>query len=119
MKIFAISLVLLISIIVLVVINSFYIERTIDRLIELSDIAQSEKTPDAIEQLCDYWEDHRSYVALSVSLREIDSVTENLLNVKSAFDENNEWMMKQSYALLINALEDIRRYEKIAILNIF
>ena len=119
MKIFAVSLLLLISMVALVVINALYIERTIDRMIELSDASRNNKSAESLDELCRYWESHRSFIALSVSLREIDSVTENLLNIKSAFSEGNEWMLEQSYALFLNALEDIRRYEKIALINIF
>ncbi len=118
MKLFALSLILPILIITLVVINTFYINQTIDKLIELADEVRNEQTIGSAEKLLSYWEGHRSFIALSVSLREIDSTTENILILKSACNENNKWMIEQSYNLFCNSLEDIRRYEKIDLLNI-
>lgn len=119
MKGFAISLILLAVIIIMILINAFYIKSTLDKLERLAQGVWSERTPEAVSSLMDYWEKHRATVALSVSLREIDRVTENLLCLQAACIESNEVMMKQSYSLFINALDDIKRYERISVINIF
>ena len=118
MKIFALSLLLPILIIALVVANSIYVNRTITTLTERARTLTQDRTDTAAEKLLSYWEGHRSLIALSVSLREIDSTTENIICFKSACANDNEWLIEQSYSLLCNSLDDIRRYEKISLLNI-
>lgn len=119
MKGFTVSLILLLSIIILVITNIIYVNSTITRLERLARNVWNTRTSDAADELYRYWESCRSFVGLSVSLREIDSVTENLLSLQAACNEGNEWLIEQSYVLFCNALEDIRRYEKITLLNIF
>ncbi|MBO7310734.1 MAG: hypothetical protein J6U86_05010 [Clostridia bacterium] len=118
MKIFALSLLLPILIIALVVANSIYVNRTINTLTELARTLKQDRTAVSAEKLLSYWESHRAFIALSVSLREIDSTTENIICFKSACANNNDWLIEQSYSLLCNSLDDIRRYEKISLLNI-
>lgn len=119
MKGFTVSLILLAFIIVLVVLNVLYVNRTINELEQLAGDVWHTRTADAVDELYSYWEKCRSLVGLSVSLREIDSATENLLSLQAACNEGNDWLIEQSYVLFCNALEDIRRYEKITLLNIF
>lgn len=119
MKGFTVSLILLACIIALVTANVIYVNRTIDRLEQLAGNVRNTRTADAVNELYTYWEKYRSFVGLSVSLREIDSATENLLSLQAACNEGNDWLTEQSYVLFCNALEDIRRYEKITLLNIF
>ena len=56
---------------------------------------------------------------MSTSLRDVDSVTENLLNFRTSIIEGNDLLLEQSYALLCNSLDDIARYERISLENIF
>lgn len=113
------SLLLLVFVIVAVSFNYVYVNGTIETLGTLAEQAWQEKSPDNVSELIDYWEKHRPYIGLSVSLREIDSVTENLLNLNVACSKGNDTMIEQSYSLFITALEDIKRYEKLSIINIF
>ena len=119
MRGFIISIALLLTVLALVIINAIYINKTIDRMTEIADDVKANTSEEAINELYEYWETHRYFVALSVSLREIDSVTENLLNLKTACAEKNSWLINQSYSLFINSLEDIRRYEELSSLALF
>ena len=119
MKVFVLSLILLALAISLVLINVCYVKRTTDTLLLLADEVHADPSQKTVGRLSEYWDEHRSTLALSVSLRDIDSVTESLLNLQTASLEKNEWLIEQSYALFRNALEDIRRYETLSIINIF
>ena len=113
------SLILLTVVVTLVIINAFYVDSTLEKLDRLADRAFNEPSEKSLAELIDYWERHRSFVGLSASLREVDSVPENMLNLQTSFREGNSVMAEQSYSLLCNALDDIRRYEKLSIINIF
>ena len=119
MKIFAISLILLTITVALVLVNVSYVKSTTDNLLSLAKDVRADPCEKTVGRLAECWDRHRSVLALSVSLRDIDSVTENLLNLKTACLEKNEWLVEQSYSLFCNALEDIRRYETLSVLNIF
>ena len=90
------SLILLTVAIILVVINAFYINITVEKLDELADTVLHEQTEASVSELLDYWEKHHPFIGLSVSLREIDRVTENLLNLRTACRECNDVMTEQS-----------------------
>ena len=119
MKELTVSLILLAVVIILVIANALYVNSTLEQLGELTEKAFNERSEESVSELIGFWEKHKPLVGLSASLREIDSVTENMLNLQTSFKESNEVIAEQSYSLLRNALDDIRRYEKISIINVF
>lgn len=119
MKIFTVSLILLVLAIALVIANVAYVNHATNELLSLARDVHEDPCEKTVGRLSEYWDSQRSLLALSVSLRDIDSVTENLLNLQTACLEQNEWLIEQSYALFRNALEDIKRYETLSVLNIF
>ncbi len=116
MKAFVASLVLLAIILCAIVVNALYSNKILERIEKLAgEVYKDSTSEEVLSRLCDYWSSHRDYLSLSVSLDDIDSVTECLLEFKAAAKEQNSMMLSQSYALLCNALDDIARFEKISI----
>ena len=120
MRAFAITIVLFIAVIILVTANALYVNSTLERTKQLAtEIYKDSTSSEALSELYDHWQKHKSFIALSTSLRDIDSVTENLLNFKTAVIQGNDMLIHQSYALLCNALDDVARYESFSLENIF
>lgn len=118
MRALAISLGLLAVIIAAVLTNVFYMANAIDDLKQLAlEVLEGESG--AMDRLMSAWEKHKVLMGLSVSFREIDSATEQLLMLKTAHELSNQPVLHQSYALFCNALDDIGRYERISVDNIF
>ncbi len=120
MKTFAISIILFLAVIVLVTVNVFYVNGVLEHTKQLAtEIYKDSTSTEALSELYDHWQSHKSWLGLSVSLRDIDSVTENLLNFKTAVIQGNDILLHQSYALLCNSLDDVARYESFSVENIF
>ncbi len=120
MKVVIASAILFLIVIAAVIGNAVYSDTVLDKLHMLAENAYKNSTSDEmLSELCDYWESYRDYFSLTASLKDIDSVTENLLNFKTATQNGNTTGRDQSYILLCNALDDIARFEKISFVNIF
>ena len=120
MKALAIALILFLLIITIVVLNAIFVERTIIQAQELSiTILKNDKASLAVDKLWDFWQDRSRLLSLSVSKREIDAATENLLLFKTAYSEGNTYLSKQYCNMFCKLLEDILRYEKISISSLF
>ena len=108
-----ISLLLFTAVISLMIFNIKYVSDTVSTMKELaSDVRDGNQDSDT---LVEYWNTRRTYLGFCVSFREIDKVSENVLCLKNARSEQSELMVKQSYLLLCDSLDDILRLEKIFI----
>ena len=120
MKVLVIALILFTLVIVGVTVNAFFVYDTIEQTQALAAAAfRSSNSNDTLDELWDFWNSRSDLLGLSVSLREIDSATENLLVFQTACKERNQYSIKQSYALFCDSLDDILRYEKFSIGNLF
>ena len=120
MKTFAATLVLFLILIIIIIVNVFYVNSVLERTRELATQIYTDSADDAaLSELCEYWKKHKAVLGMSTSLRDVDSVTENLLNFRTSIIEGNDLLLEQSYALLCNSLDDIARYERISLENIF
>ena len=118
MRALAVSLCLLVLIITVVIINAVYMASAIEDMKQLAlEVVEGES--EAIDKLTRAWDRHKVLMGLSTSFCEIDSATEQLLTLRTAYELGNQPVMRQSYALFCNALDDIGRYEKMSVDNIF
>lgn len=120
MKAVALSIILLIGVLVLTVLNSSFVNSRIEKMKSIAmEISENgSRSTEAVDKLYSIWEDSRALFSLSVGLREIDRVTENLLSLREACSLNNDWEIRQKCVLLCNALDDIARYEHFSIESI-
>lgn len=119
MKELVISIILFITVITLVVFNAFYVTSTAETLKSLAKQATENASVETLSALVNYWNIRRNHISLSAGLREVDSVTENLVSLKVALEDGDFDRINQSYALLCNAIDDITRYERLSFVAIF
>ena len=119
MKGFIVSLILFIVIIILVVLNFFYVQRATDVMKSLAKAVIEESSDTAMSELKSYWKKHMEIVSLSANFRETDKISEELLRFEQAYKYGNELSLMQSYAILCDALEDVARYEQLSLGAIF
>ena len=111
MKALIISLLLFTAVISFMIFNIKYVSNTVNTTKELAtDVCEGNKSAD---ELIEYWSSRRIYLGFCVSFRELDKVSENILCLKSAHEEQSKLMVEQSYLLLCDSLDDILRLEKI------
>lgn len=119
MKELIISLILLSTVLALVCANAIYTANITDQLKELAAKAKDSASDEALSALCDHWENHKDLLSLSASLRDVDSITKNLLSLRVAIEENNRQRIEQCYVLFCNALDDVSRFERLSFGVIF
>lgn len=111
MKALIISLLLFTAVVFFMIFNINYVNDTVSTTKEIAtDVCAGSKSSD---DLIEYWNSRRTYLGFCVSFRELDKVSENILCLKSANNEQSKLMVEQSYLLLCDSLDDILRLEKI------
>ena len=119
MKELIISLVLACTVLILVCVNAMYINNVTEQLQDLATKAKDSASAEALSELLEHWDTKKEILSLSAKLSDIDSITENLLSLKVAIEEQDPLRTDQCYVLFCNALEDIRRFEKLSFGIIF
>jgi len=119
MKGFIISIIIFAAVLSAVIANNCYVHVSIEELMQnAQNVYMDQDADQSLTELISLWERKKAVFALSANFRQIDSATEHLLSLKSAHESGNSRAVEQYYLLFCNALQDIRRYEKISIENI-
>ncbi len=120
MKAFWISLILFALLLAGIFWNVHYIHKS---EATLTNLVESLEDPEGREEkLCElesFWEKHCNLFGLSVGFRELDHFGEVLTDLRWAHDYSNEAEFQKYRALLLDAIEEITRNEKISVGNIF
>ena len=116
MKSLKISLVLFSMLIICIIINSLYIYHSAARLSEAACTITDEQS---INELENFWKTNKQYIGLSISETQLDHISRLIISIKCNYRSQNDSELKKDIALLIDAAEDIRRYEKFSIENLF
>ena len=116
MKSLKISLVLFVILVICIIINSFYIHRSADRL---SEAARTVSDKESIQELEDFWRANKQYIGLSISEAQLDHISRLIISVKCNYECQNSADLQNDIALLIDAAEEIKRYERFSIGNLF
>ena len=118
MKALAISLALFALAISLVCINAVFIHDTAQDVKSLA-ISIADGDSEAVKKLNDYWDDKKRLVAITVGLREVDAVSEQIIKLCASSELGDANALLINYALLCDAIDDITRYERITLSGIF
>ena len=121
MKTFVCSLLLLALMIVGIVCNYRYVNKTADKLLELVD-ALPETSGDGLaasESISAFWKDKMDSVGFSVGYTVLDRISEQAVTLVSAAKNQSEFDYRLSKALLRDAVGDMRRLERFSLGNIF
>ena len=116
MKALHISLILFAILAICIVVNVIFIHRTADRLLELSSDVPTESSLAELEK---FWESRKEFVGLSISEVHVDNVSRLIIAVRHAYESKNEFELRKNLALLSDAAEGIKRYERLSLENIF
>ncbi len=113
MKALIFSLVLFTLVIGLVIANAIYINRASEDIKSLAlSVANGES--EASDKLIERWDRQKTIMALTVGLREVDAVSEQIIKLCVASSLGNSDAVATSYALLCDAIDDITRYERLS-----
>ncbi len=114
MKAFIISIILLVLVVAGIFGYAYYSDSVLSTLRTLAlDAYENSTSDEVLSRLNDYWERHKGILSLGANLDDIDSVTENIIDMKSSAKSGNTLLFHQSYALLCNAIDDIQRFESL------
>ena len=101
--------------------NFMFINKVSDELsvlahsLDYSNVPKCERTLGEIDSL---WEKSSDIFSLSVNFREIDYLGETLLSLSSALEDRDERDFERYRLLLIDAIDGVRRLEKLSLFNI-
>lgn len=120
MKSFIVALLLFLLMVGLVILNSFYVNQTLEKISELSDeISNSEQCHSALNELIEYWFDSRALLGFSIKETKLERMTELIESLKSACQAKDTGEIKRICALIRELCKETRDYEKISIQSIF
>lgn len=119
MKAFFISLLLFILLIGGIVGNAVYVHRVTDRLLQSLDAISFSSSEAEWDELEDYWDRHRAFVALSISYRELDHFSESLIALRAARDADSSFDFEIYHAIAVDAAREIARLERFSLENLF
>lgn len=122
MKMFAISLTLLLAALVCVAVNYIYINEVCDTLLEQIEEMPDVKDPDcldAVKRLGNFWNARVDYAGLSASYVITDRISEQTETLIACAECGDLFGFRTALALLRDAVGDLRRLESFSIGNIF
>ena len=121
MKTFVVSLILFVLMIFAIVWNFLYINRTADKLLELSE-ALPKTSAGALKQaeaLSAFWRERMDVVGFSVGYTVLDRISEQTVSLVAAAKYESDFDYRLAKALLDDAIGDMRRLERFSFGNIF
>ncbi len=121
MKAWIASLVLLLALIVLIVVNANYVNRVSEHICTTADALSFEdaQAKNVIEDLDQFWNRHRPYMALSIGYRDLDHLSEALISLRSAYDTQNASDFELYRRIISDAADELARLERFSVENLF
>ena len=112
MRSFLITLVLFLSMCGVIFANNVYIKKTADFICECVSEEEFEKNPSsAIERLDEFWEKNHPIVSLSVGYKELDRMSDLIIDLRLYFELGNSSEVKRARELIIESANEISRLE--------
>ena len=123
MKEFAAAVILFVLIVVGVIANALYISDCSDELkslaLEVYHADGETNENKAINELDLSWKKHKMLLSMSISLREIDQITEYVIRLECAKRDKDQLELDRVYHLLCNSIDDAVRYDRPSLHIIF
>lgn len=118
MRSLIITLILFLSMCGLIVMNNLYINQCADCIVSLVE-EEFERAPEkAIEKLDSFWQKNHAIVGLSVGYKELDKMSDLILDFKTYFELGIDSEVKRVRILIVETADEISRLEKISIENL-
>ena len=112
--------VIFLALCIAIVFNYLYINKTADELTSLTE-SLSLEDPECLAKINEIekkWEKSSYIFSLTVSFKDLDYLGETLLALKSAAKIQNNLEFERYQALLVDAIDGVRRLENFSIINI-
>ena len=120
MKVFWVSCALFLALLAGILWNARYIRTSEAYLRETVEELQAvEGRAERLSELEEFWQKRRDLFGLSVGFRELDHFEELLVELRWAHDGGLEAEFQRCRVLLLDAIEEISRNERISVGNIF
>lgn len=100
--------------------NKSYLTTTSTELLRQAEELREQipKSVEPIDLLQEIWEKNKDIMQISVTHKRIDTVTDLIDALRSYALSRDEMEYQKTAVLLINALEEIKRFEEISAVNI-
>ena len=122
MKTFYFSIALFVLTLAAVAVNHAFINRTSDRLVEMTEALPPADDPacaDAVSEIYDHWQKKHDIARISVSYIELNRVTDAISTMKVYAESGYRADFENARALLLNAIDEMRRLESFSPGSIF
>ena len=121
MKTFVVSLLLFVLMLFVILWNYFYINKTAEELLALSELLPDsvDGALEAAQKISDFWQARMDVVGFSVGYTVLDRISEQAASLLCAAKYESDFDYRLSKALLQDTVGDMRRLEKFSIGNIF
>lgn len=119
MKTFYASLIVFGVLLALILTNAFFIRHATKEMDDLLNaLPTSEDMGSTLESLIAYWEKHKKWISISTSSEVINNVDDHMIELQSAFDQNDAEGFDLAIRLTRNTIARIRREERFSIENL-
>ena len=119
MRSLIITLILFISIISAIALNSHFVRKSADTIIFYTSVEEFQKAPeDATAHLESFWSKNKLLLEFSVGYRDIDKMSELILELREAIDSSRMLEAERLCALISNCASNIARLEHLSIENL-
>lgn len=118
MKTFIVSMVLFITMMTLIIVNSLYVNQTANTIMQMTTSLPAPGCLDysgRITSMERLWEQHYSLLNLTVSLNDLNKVADCISQLKAYSVNDNEQDFESTRQLLVNAIKNLHRLEKLSL----
>ena len=120
MRSLIITVILFFSICAIIIVNNLYIKNTAEYICECVSDDEFESDPEkAIKKLDEFWEKNHPIVGLSIGYKELDKMSDLIIDLKIYFELENAPETKRIRALIVEAANEISRLERFDLENLF
>ena len=116
MRSLKISLTLFAALIICIIFNSLYLHQC---SAHLSEAAATVKNEADVVELENFWNNNKQFIGLSISETHLDYISRLIISVKYNCKYQNTSELQKDLSLLADSAEDIKRYERFSIENLF
>lgn len=119
MRSFIITSFLFTAVICVIFFNINYINSSAEYIIECVDDTRFESDPiGCIENLENFWEENHAKVGLSVGYKELDRMSDLILDLRTYFELGNSAEVKRVRVLIVETADEISRLENFGLENL-
>ena len=119
MRAFIITLFLFAATCSAIVTNKIYIKRTSEHIVERVSSEEFERDPQAVaDELNEFWEKNHPIVGLSVGYKELDRMSDLIIDLKIQIELSNQAEVTRLRAMIVECADEVSRLERFHLENL-